>query len=93
MNATRFEGYGGSWKKYPDSRTVVVCLKAGKLGLGLRLVECSPGVHEALGSTSSIAKWDTHLQSQYLGGGGYRLRSLKRKAWATQDFGSKQTNT
>lgn len=58
MNATRFEGYGGSWKKFPDSRTVVLCLKTGKLGLELRLVECSPGVHEALGSTSSIAKWD-----------------------------------
>lgn len=58
MNATRFEGYGGSWKTYPDSCTVVVCLQTGKLGLELRLVECSPGMHEALGSTSSIAKRD-----------------------------------
>lgn len=49
MNATRFEGYGGSWKKYPDSCIVVVCFQTGKLGLELRLVECSPGAHEALG--------------------------------------------
>ena len=36
----------------------MVCLQSGKLGLELRLVECSPGMHEALGSTSSIAKQD-----------------------------------
>lgn len=49
MNAIRFEGCGSSWKKDPDSCTVVVILKMGKLGLELSLVECLPDMHEALG--------------------------------------------